>query len=199
MWYFLNMETLENIIAENILKHRKLSKLTQAELGEKLNFSDKSVSKWEKGESLPDIVTLKKMCDIFNITLNDLTSKTSPKQIMRKSSKHLLITLLAAGLVWLVATTVFVFLLLLTPNTHKIWLCFIYAIPVTAIVMLVFSCLWAKNIWQFLASTLLIWTSLISLCLTINNIWYILLIGVPLEILLMLLFFLKKSNIKNLK
>ena len=199
MWYFLNMETLENIIAENILKHRKLSKLTQAELGEKLNFSDKSVSKWEKGESLPDIVTLKKMCDIFNITLNDLTSKTSPKQIMRKSSKHLLITLLAAGLVWLVATTVFVFLLLFTPNTPKIWLCFIYAVPVTAIVMLVFSCLWAKNIWQFLASTLLIWTSLISLCLTINNIWYILLIGVPLEILLMLLFFLKKSNIKNLK
>ena len=59
------METLENIIAENILKHRKLAKLTQAELGEKLNFSDKSVSKWEKGESLPDIVTLKKMCDIF--------------------------------------------------------------------------------------------------------------------------------------
>lgn len=199
MWYFLNMETLENIIAENILKHRKLSKLTQAELGEKLNFSDKSVSKWEKGESLPDIVTLKKMCDIFNITLNDLTSKTSPKQIMRKSSKHLLITLLSAGLVWLVATTVFVFLLLFTPNTPKIWLCFIYAVPVTAIVMLVFSCLWAKNIWQFLASTLLIWTSLISLCLTINNIWYILLIGVPLEILLMLLFFLKKSNIKNLK
>ncbi len=193
------METLENIIAENILKHRKLSKLTQAELGEKLNFSDKSVSKWEKGESLPDIVTLKKMCDIFNITLNDLTSKTSPKQIMRKSSKHLLITLLSAGLVWLVATTVFVFLLLFTPNTPKIWLCFIYAVPVTAIVMLVFSCLWAKNIWQFLASTLLIWTSLISLCLTINNIWYILLIGVPLEILLMLLFFLKKSNIKNLK
>ena len=199
MWYFLNMETLENIIAENILKHRKLSKLTQAELGEKLNFSDKSVSKWEKGESLPDIVTLKKMCDIFNITLNDLTSKTSPKQTTKKSSKHLLITLLSAGLVWLVATTVFVFLLLLTPNTPKIWLCFIYAVPVTAIVMLVFSCLWAKNIWQFLASTLLIWTSLISLCLTINNIWYILLIGVPLEILLMLLFFLKKSNIKNLK
>ena len=199
MWYFLNMETLENIIAENILKHRKLAKLTQAELGEKLNFSDKSVSKWEKGESLPDIVTLKKMCDIFNITLNDLTSKTSPKQIMRKSSKHLLITLLSAGLVWLVATTVFVFLLLFTPNTPKIWLCFIYAVPVTAIVMLVFSCLWAKNIWQFIASTLLIWTSLISLCLTINNIWYILLIGVPLEILLMLLFFLKKSNIKNLK
>lgn len=199
MWYFLNMETLENIIAENILKHRKFAKLTQTELGEKLNFSDKSVSKWEKGESLPDIVTLKKMCDIFNITLNDLTSKTSPRQTTKKSSKHLLITLLSAGLVWLVATTVFVFLLLLTPSTPKIWLCFIYAVPVTAIVMLVFSCLWAKNIWQFLASTLLIWTSLISLCLTINNIWYILLIGVPLEILLMLLFFLKKSNIKNLK
>ena len=187
------MENLEIIIANNIAKNRKLAKLTQSELGEKLNFSDKSVSKWEKGESLPDIVTLKKMCDIFGVTLNDLTQKetfTKPKQ---KSSKHLLITMLSSGLVWLVATTIFVFLLLLT-SLPKIWLCFIYALPVMSIVLIVFSCLWAKYIWQFLASTLLIWTFLVSLCLSIKNIWYILLIGVPLQVLLIMLFFLKKKT-----
>ena len=190
------MENLENIIAENIVKNRKRQKLTQAELGEKLNFSDKSVSKWEKGESLPDIVTLQKMCEIFNITLNDLTSKDAPVMAKQKSSKQLLITLLSSGLVWLVATTVFVFLLLFT-SLSKTWLCFIYALPVMSIVLVVFSCLWAKNIWQFLASTLLIWTSLVALCLTIPNIWQILLIGAPLQILLILLFFLKVRNIKR--
>ena len=187
------MENLENIIAENIVKNRKRQKLTQAELSEKLNFSDKSVSKWEKGESLPDIVTLQKMCEIFNITLNDLTSKDAPVMAKQKSSKHLLITLLSSGLVWLVATTVFVFLLLFT-SLSKTWLCFIYALPVMSIVLIVFSCLWTKNIWQFLASTLLIWTSLVSLCLTISNIWQILFIGAPLQILLVLLFFLKSKK-----
>ncbi len=185
------MENLKSIIAQNIAKNRKLANLTQQELAEKLNFSDKSVSKWEKGDSLPDIVTLQNMCEIFNITLNDLISQKTPTTF-KKTNKHLLITLLSAGLVWLIATTVFVFLLLLAPTIPKIWLCFVFAVPLMSIVLVVFSCLWAKNIWQFLSSTLLIWSLLVSLCLTINNLWYILLIGVPLQILLILLFFLKK-------
>ena len=135
--------------------------------------------------------------EIFKfVTMNYLTSKDAPVMAKQKSSKHLLITLLSSGLVWLVATTVFVFLLLFT-SLSKTWLCFIYALPVMSIVLIVFSCLWTKNIWQFLASTLLIWTSLVALCLTIPNIWQILLIGAPLQILLILLFFLKVRNIKR--
>ena len=193
MCYNYAMQELNEIIANNICLYRKQKHLTQAELGEMVNFSDKSISKWEKGESLPDIVTLKKLCDIFGITLNDLASMQVQKKENKNKSKKLLITLLSVGLVWLIATTVFVVLLLAFPGVQKSWMCYIYALPVSAIVLVVFSALWAKPIWQFLSSTILIWTTLVSICLSISDIWYLLLIGAPLEILLFLLFVLKKK------
>ena len=137
---------------------------------------------------------------IQRVRLGALEVKTPPfsglcKQGERNKNKNkkLLITLLSVGLVWLIATTVFVVLLLAFPGVQKSWMCYIYALPVSAIVLVVFSVLWAKPIWQFLSSTILIWTTLVSICLSISDIWYLLLIGAPLEILLFLLFVLKKK------
>ena len=45
------MDTLEEIVAYNLTELRKNARLTQAELAEKINYSDKSVSKWERGVS----------------------------------------------------------------------------------------------------------------------------------------------------
>ena len=103
------MEELNLVIAKNISEYRKKLGLTQAGLGEKLNFTDKSVSKWEKGEYLPDILVLYKMCELFGITLNDLT-KEHKEIIIPKKEKHnkILISIMSAGLVWLVATILFV-------------------------------------------------------------------------------------------
>ena len=44
--------------ARNLLAYRKARGLTQSQLAEKLNYSDKSISKWERGDVLPDIVTI---------------------------------------------------------------------------------------------------------------------------------------------
>ena len=63
------------IIGKNIAELRKSSGLTQLELAEKLNYSDKSVSKWERGESLPDIVVLKSVADLFEVTLDYLVEE----------------------------------------------------------------------------------------------------------------------------
>ena len=62
------------IISKNIIKYRKKMGLTQLELAEKLNYSDKTLSKWERGESMPDIVTLKQLADIFMISVDVLIS-----------------------------------------------------------------------------------------------------------------------------
>ena len=66
------MEDIKPIIAKNITALRQGAKMTQIELAERLNYSDKSVSKWERAESLPDITVLKAIADMFEVPLDYL-------------------------------------------------------------------------------------------------------------------------------
>ena len=70
-----NEQNVRSIIASNLTKYRKNLGLTQLELAEKLNYSDKTLSKWERGESIPDIVTLKQLASIFGVSVDVLISK----------------------------------------------------------------------------------------------------------------------------
>ena len=191
------MENLNDIIAKNICKYRKNAKLTQNELAEKLNFSDKSVSKWERGESLPDVNVLMSMCKIFNITLNDIVGENiaTPTTVKQKPDNRnkLIVTLLSSGLVWFIATVCFTFLTIFT-DLNNVWLAFIYAIPVSSIVLLVFSCIWWPKWTRFACISALIWTLIVSICLTFGEyMWELLYIAIPAQILTMLWFMLKKQ------
>ena len=111
------METvneLKSVIAQNLIKYRKENGLTQQELAEKLNYSDKSISKWERGEGVPDIYILKQIAELYNITVNDIIGmkviNNEPAPIVNKTKNHVLITLMSIGLVWLVATITFAIL-----------------------------------------------------------------------------------------
>ena len=57
-------------LAANLVRFRKAAGLTQLELAEKLMYSNKTVSKWERGESVPDIFTLKSIAEIYGVTVN---------------------------------------------------------------------------------------------------------------------------------
>lgn len=76
------MNELKEIISKNITNLRKAEKLTQFEFANKLNYSDKAISKWERGESVPDVITLKQIADFFNVTvdyiLTEHTNETLP-------------------------------------------------------------------------------------------------------------------------
>ena len=72
----MNEENFKKLVAKNLSFYRKANKLTQLELAEKLNYSDKAISKWERGESLPDLYTLNVIAEFFGITINDLCSLT---------------------------------------------------------------------------------------------------------------------------
>ena len=71
------MEELKNIIANNLMALRKSNKLTQLELAEKLNYSDKAISKWERGESLPDVLLLKSLADMYGVSVDYLMKEHS--------------------------------------------------------------------------------------------------------------------------
>lgn len=97
-------EKLRQLIAENIAYYRKLNGDTQAGLAEKLSYSDKSVSKWERGDSTPDIFILSHIASLYGITVQDLLRE---KKVAKTRTRHLLISLLSVGLVWLVMTVLF--------------------------------------------------------------------------------------------
>ena len=110
----MSAEELRLITASNIIKLRQDAGLTQAELGAKLSYSDKSISKWERGEAIPDAYTLTVMASLFGVTVDHLLSShdnwVSPeeeeKEQRPKYSASMLITLVLVSL-WTAALTAF--------------------------------------------------------------------------------------------
>ena len=183
-------EALRAAIARRIAFYRRQAGHTQADLAEKLSYSDKSVSKWERGEGVPDIYVLARIAELYGVTVNDLISEETPKTPRKP---QLLVTLLSLGLVWLVATVAFFVLKLFCPTMPRVWLCFIYALPVCSILLIVFSGLWCGWVLRGVATSLLVWTLAVSIHLTVmmRNIQLIYIVGAVLQVLCILFVILK--------
>ncbi|MBR3891529.1 MAG: helix-turn-helix transcriptional regulator [Bacilli bacterium] len=203
------IENLKSIITSNLIKYRKQAGLTQAQLASKLGYSDKTVSKWEREEGVPDIYILKQIADLYNITVNDLISSspvTIGEKIKEKTTKFLtgrnklLITLLAIGIVWFVAVTTYVILDLAIPDISGTLLAnvYVYAIPISCIVAIVFNSLWGKKRINCILVSALIWTTTLSLFLTLKDyldkISELFIIAIPLQVLTILFFLLEKRK-----
>ena len=194
----LTMKTeseFKQIVANNITMYRKANGLTQLQLAEKLNYSDKAISKWERGESLPDLYILFTIAEMFGITINDLIEK----QIQAKSSKNKLnknvVTWLSVGLTWLIGCLVFTVLQMV--GLKWSWLTFPYTLVCSLIVLVVFSKLWGDRLTLFLGVSTLIFSVPLAVCLQLGwkyNCGYLFLLTVPLEILTILWFFRKFHN-----
>lgn len=192
----LNENEFKKIVVENLIYYRKTNKLTQLQLAEKLNYSDKAISKWERGESLPDLYILSNIADIYGITLNDLVTLTKTQPVKKNKSIHFLITILSILLVWLVATVCFVFIKLFAPTLPRVWLSFVFAIPVSMIVLVVYSSLWGNYIHKFFSISGLCWSIPLALTISINvpYIWLSFLCVIPLQFLVLFFLILRKKQ-----
>ena len=193
------MEDYKKIIGNNISELRKINKLTQSELAEKLNYSDKAISRWERGDTMPSIEVLCQICDLFNVDLRYLVSKEDIKEKQKFSSKKLIsnkvtIALLAISLVWLVATCIYVYSGLSTKA--DLWIIFLWAVPVSAILGDVFNIIWGERKYSIITRSVFIWSLLT--CFYVQflhlNIWLIFLLGIPMEVCVILWCRLKKIN-----
>lgn len=181
------MENINLIIGNNIKRLRKANKLTQSELAEKINYSNKAVSRWESGEVIPDIQTLNNICELFNMPLakifeENIESEKIKKKHNLKLGNKLAISLLAVLLVWFLATIAYVALLAFF--SKSVWQIFMFAVPLSCIVGIIFNSIWGKASITFMLITTLIWSLLacIYLILAKYNLWFIFLIGIPLQI-----------------
>ena len=191
------MEDLKLIIAGNIGKLRREANMTQLELAEQLNYSDKAISKWERGESVPDVVTLKILADHFGVTVDYLLRADHPLEMKirqeytkRQKRNHLLITFMSCVLVWFIAVFLYTSMDVALPVLRdRMWLAFIYAVPVTAIVLLVFNSIWGPKRLNFLIISGLVWSLLAGIFISAlvfygYNLWLVFMIGIPAQIII---------------
>ena len=190
------METqLKAIVAKNLIELRKCKNMTQSELGERLSYSDKTISKWENGDSSPDLSALCKIASLYGITLDDLVQEGAVKKIDEKAeekeSKQVyqrsVILGLSVAVVFLVAALVFVYILL---NTDKaVWQLFVWAIPISCLLLLRYSIKdgnWKrKRMWIL---TILCWSLLLCTYLQLleYQVWLIFIVGAPIQVIIWL-------------
>lgn len=178
------------ILAKNIAELRIKAGLTQLAFAEKINYSDKAVSKWERGESAPDIFILKRIADLFGVSVDYLlteehTGIVTLPELERKKRTRRIISLIAIVGVFILATIYFAIHSAVFPlSAIKPWMAFIYAIPLSLIVALVFNSIWGVGRLNYIIISLLIYGVILSLHLTIlltigKEMWYLYIIGAP--------------------
>ncbi len=183
-----SQENFNMVVSKNLTTYRKLNNLTQLDLAEKLNYSDKAISKWERGECLPDAYTLYQIATLYGISVNDLfasqTNVTTAK--VNKKFKPFFITLLSSCLVWLVATVLFVLLTMIFPSIPNLWFTFIVSIPVNFIVLIVFTSIYHSKIGQFISVSGLVWSAFLTLDILLKQVigqtTLLYFIGIPLQV-----------------
>lgn len=187
-------QKLRENFSRNLTHYRKALGLTQGDLAEKLNYSDKSISKWERGDGLPDLAVTAEIADIFGLTVNDMIADKPRRRLMTTRNK-IIITLLSIGVAWLAATILFFLCEIIFPNITIWWMIYIYAIPASAIVGIVFSCIWWKKIHIFALISTLIWSIALCVVLTFNTpkIYLIFIVAAVLQVLTILWFLIKKQ------
>jgi len=187
-----DMKPINDIIAENLTALRKANEFTQIELAEKLNYSDKSVSKWERGETIPSVDVLAEICALYGVTLDYLIHEHAEETVKYEhdtkvsSNNKIIVTLLAILVVWLLAITVYLYVNMI--YSVNVWIVYIWAVPASSIIALVFTCIWGKIRNRFIFMSILVWSLLASFYLQFlqYNLWGIFVLGVPLQIAIIL-------------
>ena len=189
----MQLSELKLISASNIIKLRTEAGLTQAELGEKLNYSDKTISKWERGEAIPDAYVLTQMAEIFGVTVDYLLSShdawESPEQQAARQeeagySVNMIIAISVLG-VWTMALTIFVLLWLFD---IILWETFIVALPVSILTYMVLICVFRRRrqLQFVIAAFVLSLFILLYFTLPMQKPWQLFLIAIPAEIIVFL-------------
>lgn len=201
----MQLDELKLVAAGNLINLRTASGMTQAELGAKLNYSDKSISKWERGEAIPDAYVLTQLAELFGVTVDYILSSHTdweptvapedPKRDVVYSTS--VITAIAVLGVWTLALTAFVTLWLAVDQVR--WQIFVAAFPVSVLTWMVLMCVFKRTRrLKFMVAlfVLSLFVALYLLLLHINP-WQIFLIAVLAEVIVFLSFHVQKKPRKN--
>ena len=179
------MDERKATIASNLIRLRLAAGMTQAELGEKLNYSDKSISKWERGDVTTDVFVLMQIAEIFGVDVdyllkphNEIEPAIYNKPANEATYTTNMITLVTILGIWTVALFVFVILWICG---MVVWLVFVYAVPVSLITFLVLNSVWngSKKNRYIIAALVLSIIATVYLTFLGRNLWQLWLMAIP--------------------
>ena len=189
---------LREVTAKNIAALRGTKKMTQLELGEALSYSDKAISKWERGEAVPDAYVLLEMSRLFGVSVDWILTphaedEPAPRPNADRQRLRLIVTLISFFGVFFAATVAFVTMALVW---QAFWQIFIYVLPVALCVLLVFNSVWGRPGRNFPIIGLLVASAVLVAyiaCLP-NNYWLLFVILAPAELMVLLSRFLIRKK-----
>ena len=201
------MKDIKSIVSSNLSALRKQKGITQAELAERLNYSDKAISRWEKGDTLPDLNVLYEICEFYGITMNDLTSEicvAPQKNETKKLQKmyRIWICILAAASVLLLATIWFVLNMVNDNGIH--WIVFLWALPASCAVVMLIGREIFNWVIHFVLGSVVVWSAITSIVFHVQfftehgakALWLLFLLGIPLQAMLLFFHMAWKSRAK---
>ena len=178
-------QSLEQIVAANLAELRKARGWTQAELAERINYSDKSVSKWERGDGLPDLKVLTQLASLYGVSLDTFVTENAAHEIEQiqkprgRLSLRILTELLAVSIVFLAVTVIYV--LLSFYAKLNLWTLFTWAVPLSFGILTVLNIRWNYRVCAIVFGSLLSWSFLTALYLQLlqHNVWMLYIVGIP--------------------
>lgn len=198
------MEDVKTVVAKNITELRLLNNMTQMELAEKLNYSDKTISKWERAESSPDISVLVEIADLFGVSLDYLVRAENIEEKVKENKQtqtkynRRVISYISESIALIIAVLAFIITSLIIGKMTFQWLYFVYALPVVLIIKLVFNSIWFNPRHNYAIISALIWSILLTIHTTFLyfkiDVAIIYLLGIASQIVVIMWSFIKKPK-----
>ena len=192
------MKKATELVTENLIKLRKQFGFSQVELSQKINYSDKAISRWEKGEVIPSIEILENLSEIYGVDINyffeEHLTETEIKLTEKTFNLHLYTMFSLVLVVWTIAVLLFFILKTQLGKYHFPTL--VWALPITLFVISWCCKYYFNNKWYFLTNSLGCWFTLVGIYFQFFtlNLWPIFFFGIPVQIFLILKYLLTKIN-----
>ncbi len=155
-------------LSENLVRLRKQNGITQSELGSKLNYSDKSVSKWERGDGVPDLSVIVQLSELYHVSIDELLGREKKAENREGHTaspliRHATVLITLCAIVFLTALMVFACLTLFAPSLPSKWMCFVGALPIMSLGAGIMFLTWKDYPWAFGALSIALWTACLFL------------------------------------
>ena len=197
----MELSELKLVSASNIIRLRTEAHLTQAELGAKLNYSDKTISKWERGEAIPDAYVLTQIAALFDVSVDYLLSShdkweappEEDEQMKKPRYSEWKIILLAVISVWTGFLTAFVALWIFGIIW---WEIFLVALPASIVVLTVLLSVFRRRRYLSWCISALVFSILLLIFAAIPDMrwWQLLILTIPAELIVFLSFHLRENG-----
>ena len=194
------MENLREIIATNIINLRKAKNWTQVKLARRINFSDKAVSRWEKGEVMPDIETIQRLSEVFDVPMTAIIEKQKKQQQETKTKptkQEVLSQIFLVCEIWTILSVAYAYLNI--SSGLNVWKIFLWGVPATVLLLYIVNLRHKHNVSSFVYGTIFIWT--FTACLFIQMIhlhaWFFFILGIPIQGMLVVRYLVKHEQRKR--